>query len=323
MIVLSNGQIEVWLNSQGATIVRLFVRDRNGELQDVVLGHDVHEDYEKYKLYVGAVAGRVCNRIRKGQFDLNGVSYQLPINNGPNSLHGGIRGFSFVNFRPELRENAVIFSRVSPDQEEGYPGTLNVSVEYSLEGSTLNIHYHAETDEDTLVNLTNHAYFNLDGQADYIGDHELTLAAEQFVCVDPDGLATGEIRKTEGTPFDFRNPKKISLAFDDSYDQVRAGSGIDHHFIFSASENQATLYSDQTGIELTLNTTLPGAQIYSANFLQDEPGKNGQTMPYRSGICLETQKMPDDIHINSENPETLLRKGDVFDEKTSFTFKVR
>lgn len=322
-VILKNDELEVWINSKGCTILRLYVKDRDGNSQDVVLGHPEVEDYEKYVLYLGATAGRVCNRIKKGEFELNGTTYHLPINNGPNSLHGGIKGFSFAQFDTELLENGVHFHRVSPDMEEGYPGNLDVTIEFTLADHTLNIHYHAQSDQDTLVNLTNHSYFNLDGEPSYIGDHVLKLACEEFGCVDSDGLATGEIRNVEHTPFDFRDEKKIDEAFDDSYDQVQLGTGIDHHFIFNQDHDQAILFSEKTGIEMSVSTTLPGAQIYSANFLQGEPGKYAKKLPKRSAICIETQNMPDDIHINSENPTTLLRKDNVFDSKTSFTFKVR
>ena len=322
-IVLKNEEMEAWLNSKGATLMRLYVKDRDGKLQDVVLGHENIDEYETYKLYFGATVGRVCNRIKKGEFELNGKSYQLPINNGPNSLHGGIKGFSFVPFKAELKDDRVIFTRTSPDGEEGYPGNLEVKIEYILDGNTLIIHDQAKADEDTLVNLTNHSYFNLDGDAESVADQILRLNADSFVCVDSDGLATGEISEVKDTPFDFTSGKPVKEAYDDSFEQEKLGSGLDHHFIFSQDQNQASLYSEKTGIELIMNTTQNGAQIYSANFLNDEPGKYGKPLKRRSGICFETQKMPDDIHITANHPTTLLRKGDVFDETTSFTFKVK
>lgn len=322
LTVLKNEQLEAWIDSKGCTLTRLLVRRKDGSQTDVVLGHPQHEDYEKYRKYLGATVGRVTNRIGKGTFELNEKTYHLPITNGPNAHHGGINGFSFVVFDAEVNpeKDSVTFSRLSEDGEEGFPGNLQTKVTYSLDKNTLHIDFEAVSDQDTLVNMTNHSYFNLDGKADFVGDHLLQIEADEYVCVDSDGMATGVRKDTTEGLFGFKKAKKIKEALDFEDEQIRLANGLDHHFIFSTDHDQVRLTSEKTGLQLLVDTTLPGAQIYTANYMEGEPGTDGRPIEPRTAVCIECQKMPDDIHINKDHPETLLRKDDVYQERISWTF---
>lgn len=325
IIELENDKMKVVVSNFGGVILSLKVKDRNGLWQDVVLGYESLNDYKHYDKYVGALVGRVANRIRNGEFELNGKTYHTPVNNGPNSNHGGEKGFSFRPFKTLLKDDRVLFSRVSPDGEEGYPGTLHFMAEYVLRDDILILHYTAQSDEDTLLNITHHSYFNLSGYPCAIDDHILSVRADEYGKVDENGLYTGEIASVEGTPFDFRKARTIKTALDaeDTDEQIKLGAGLDHHFFFTADKNQVVLYSPHTGIEMTVSTSMPGAQIYTANYLDGEKGKNGFPLERRDAVCIETQCTPDDIHVNKENPETLLKKGETYDEWTSYRFKTR
>ena len=322
LISMKNDDLEIIVSNYGCTIVKVLMKDKHGHIDDVVLGYDDFASYQTLDAYLGALVGRVANRIGKGQFTLNGQDYHLAINNGPNHLHGGIKGFSYRVFDYEFEnENTIHFHYVSADQEEGYPGTLNLHVRYTLDKDTLTIHYRATTDQDTLINLTNHSYFNLSGKQENIYNHQLTVHASSFACVDQDGLTTGEFREVEGTPFDFRQPTMIGERVDQDYDQLQLGKGFDHPFIFNQKENQVTLEHVSSGRRLTVSTTLPTAQIYTANYLDGRLGKYGQHYNERDAVCIETQNLPDAIHIE-KNPSTILKKGEQYDEITSYRFEV-
>lgn len=321
--ILKNEQMEVWLSNLGASILKLIVSDRNNQPVDVVLGYESLEDYPKYRAYLGAAVGRVANRIKAGQFSISGKDYQLPINNGPNCNHGGTDGFSFRLWNTILQDNAITFTLHSPDMEEGFPGNMDAAVTYTLNGSSLEIHYEAVSDQDTLASFTNHSYFNLSGHPDYIGNHLLSAAAEQFQQIDPDGLVTGRILDVEGTPFDFRTPKPIASALESDHEQIRIGKGLDHSFILKNVTDPIHLYNPDNGIELVVNTTLPQAQFYTANWFDGEPGKTKEPLGQYAGIAIETQNSPDDIHLHADAPRTLLKKGEKLDEKTTFSFTIQ
>lgn len=320
---IENDHIRLTVMDEGATILRLLVKDKDGHWQDVVLGYQSLEDYEKYKCYLGALVGRTANRIRNGRFILNGKAYQLPINNGPNCNHGGEKGLSFREFEGRTEGDRLVFEIISPDGEEGYPGTLRLRAEYILEGDMVRLRYTASSDEDTLLSLTNHSYFNLSGRPCFVGEHVLRLAAGQYGHVDKDGLFTGELEDVAGTPFDFRKGRTVASALDFDNEQIALGNGIDHPFVFDTDHDQAVLYCPETGIEMTMSTTMPAAQIYTANYLSSEADKNGEPLDARSGICIETSYLPDDINLHPETSETILKKGDTWTSETSFRFKTR
>jgi aldose 1-epimerase len=333
--VIQNEKLEVWISSLGATILKLFVKDKNGKKQNVVLAYKDQKDNEEYKGYLGASVGRVANRIQKGHFVLNGKEYQLDINNGPNTLHGGIEGFSFQNFHIAASKNKdeAIFYLLSLDGDQNFPGNMMIQIGFAIKSDRLILHYQAMSDEDTLCNLTNHTYFNLSGKPEYIGKHLLQMDSDYYACSDGDGLVTGEIAACKNTPFDFTEFKKIDEALkQEDYEQIQKGSGIDHPFLFKhagtvsqvlegSAPVQVQLKNEETGLRLSISSSLPQAQVYSGNFLSGEKDLENRPMPKRSGICFETQYMPDDINLNPDS-KTILRKGEAYDEATSYQFTV-
>lgn len=319
---MKNEHLEIVVTNLGCTILKVLMKDKNGNVDDVVLCYDDIIHNGRTGTYFGALVGRIANRIKRGKFTLNDKEYTLAVNNGPNHLHGGIDGFSYKVFDYEIKdENTIEFKYLSKDMEEGYPGNLTIKAIYTLKEDTLNIHYLAECDQDTIINITNHSYFNLAGCKENIYNHVLELKADRFACIDNDGLPNGEIRNVENTPFDFRTPTLIGDRIDLEYDQLKAGSGFDHPFLFNEKENQAILTHEATGRRLTVSTTLPGTQIYTSNFLGGDDGKYGMKYERRSAICIETQNLPDAIHLE-ENPSTILKKGETYDEMTSYKFEV-
>ena len=323
VITLQNEQITVDVTNYGCTIMKILTKDKEGNPTDVVLGYDSPLEYDcRGGEYFGALVGRIANRVGKGQFTLNGETYNVPVNNGPNSLHGGIEGFSYKVFDYEIIEDGVKFHYISKDGEEGYPGTLDLMATYTIKDSALKLHYEATCDKDTIINITNHSYFNLSGCPSNIDSHYLKIKADKMACVDADGMANGTFRDVKDTAFDFTEWTQIKdrIYMDD--DQVECARGFDHPFIFNEETEQVKLFCEQTGIELTVSTSLPQAHIYTANYLEGKPGKNGLPMNERGAVCVETQNMPDSIH-NEENPTVILRKGDKYDEYTEFRFGVR
>jgi aldose 1-epimerase len=316
--------------SYGGIITSLETPDRQGALDDVVLGFDDLEPYLAGTPYFGAIIGRYGNRIAGGRFTLEGETYELATNDGPNHLHGGVRGFDKVVWRGEPFENdstvGVAFTYTSPAGEEGYPGTLNARVTYTLtDRNELVVDYLATTDAPTPVNLTQHSYFNLAGGGSILG-HELMIDASAFTPVDSTLIPTGELRPVEGTPFDFRTPTAIGARIEQEHEQLANGLGYDHNFVLDRSgeglAHAARVVEPTTGRTLDIHTTEPGIQFYSGNFLDGTiTGKDGVVYEHRSGFCLETQHYPDSPNQPSF-PSTVLRPGEEYRSRTIMTFGV-
>lgn len=318
---MKNENLTVKVTNLGCHILSILMKDKNGQEDDVVLGLEEVDDYYRDDKYLGALVGRVANRIGHGSFCLNGKRYELAINSGVNHLHGGQIGFDKKLFDYEIKEDRIIFTYVSPHMEEGYPGTLTLKAEYCLEGDVLTIRYHAVSDQDTICNFTNHSYFNLTGGKTDILTHKLLIEADQILCIDHTGLATGETMDVEGTAFDFRSYHSIGERIGADEEQLKLGGGYDHTFLLNKAENQMELYHEETGRKLSISTTLPGVQLYTANFLSGGlPGKHGENKN-RYAVCLETQMMPNSINIETE-PGVILRKGESFESSTSYKFEI-
>ncbi len=320
MIKLTNGLIEAELLSFGATLRALRVADKNGKMTDVCLGYDSVDEYAGNDGYIGATVGRHANRISGSCFTLNGKKYMLTANEGENQLHGGIEGFSHKCWAFSCTENAVTFSLDSPDGDEGYPGNLKAAVTFSISGSTLRIDYSAVTDADTVVNLTNHAYFNLSGHnSGSIVSHTLSVGSKSYTLCGEGNIPTGDIISTEGTALDYSSERLLA----DSINALSAAAteGLDHNFVLSSSP-AAMLYSCDSGIEMTCKTSLEGVQIYSAGFLTDRAGKEGAVYKKHHGICLETQHFPDAIN-KPDFPSPVLKAGEEYREWTEYSFKIR
>jgi aldose 1-epimerase len=325
----ANG-IELKAIGYGGIITSLKVPDRAGKLDDIVLGFDRLEDYLKDHPFFGAIIGRYGNRIAKGQFTLDGRPYKLATNNGPNHLHGGNKGFDKVlwNAAAVPGKNAVTFTRTSPDGEEGYPGNLRVQVTYTLtDKNELIVDYRATTDQPTVVNLTQHSYFNLAGQGsgDILG-HTLMLNADRYTPVDTTLIPTGERALVAGTPFDFRRPTAIGVRIDQPDPQLKNGLGYDHNWVLNRSggglQLAARVIEPKSGRMMEIRTTEPGIQFYSGNFLDGKlTGKNKAQYKHRTGFCLETQHFPDSPNHPSF-PSTTLRPGSEYRTTTVFTFGV-
>lgn len=321
LIEMKNDDITVVVSNYGCTIIKILMKDKDDNVDDVVLGYDDFSDYQTKDAYLGALVGRTANRIGKGKFSLNGQTYSLPINNGPNCLHGGIRGFSYQIFDYKIVDNSIEFSYLSKDGEEGYPGNLKFKAIYTLDKETLTIQYLATSDKDTIINITNHSYFNLSGAKEDIYNHQLLVHSNKYACIDSDGLPTGKYNEVKGIPFDFNTMTKIGDVIDCDDEQIKLGAGFDHPFIFNQYKDQVELFHETTGRKLTVCTTLPGAQIYTANYLDGRIGKYGINYPRRFAVCIETQNLPDAINIE-EHPTTILKKGETYDETTSYKFEV-
>ena len=329
MFTLRNAHgVEVKATSYGAIITSIVTPDRNGRPGDIVLGFDTIEGYLKDSPYFGAVVGRYGNRIAKGRFTLDGHTYALATNNGPNHLHGGLKGFDKVVWKAELLQGrtGVAFSRLSPDGEEGYPGNLDVRIAYELtDRNELVIDYHATSDKATPVNLTQHSYFNLAGDGDILG-HQLMIAADRYTPVDNTLIPTGDLAPIEGTPFDFRTATAIGARIDQANEQLKNGGGYDHNWVLTrknaSRQLAARVVEPKTGRTLEVSTTEPGVQFYSGNFLDGKVvGKGGRAYQRRSGLCLETQHFPDSPN-QPKFPSTILRPGGAYESQTVFTFGV-
>jgi len=314
----------------GGIITSLRVPDRRGEFQDVVLGYDRLEDYLEETPYFGAIIGRYANRISEGRFALDGKRYELAVNNGKNHLHGGVKGYDKVLWQAKPfvdgDDHGIVFTYLSTDGEEGYPGNLNVQVTYRLTpDNTLVFSYRATTDRATPINLTQHSYFNLAGpSSNSILDHVLVLRANAFTPIDEGLIPTGEIRLVEGTPFDFRTPRAIGTFIDSGGEQLEYGRGYDHNFVLSDTTSvlhqAARVVEPGSGRIMDVYTTEPGIQFYSGNFLDGSLiGKSGRPYEYRSGFCLETQHFPDSPN-QPAFPSTILRPGETFSSQTVYSF---
>ena len=318
----------VTLIDYGATIQSLKVPDCTGKLTDVVLGYDTAAEYEDGDGFLGATIGRVGNRIGGAQFSLNGKTYRLADNDNGNCLHGGVRGFDKCLWKGEavpakagVLEDSVVFTRLSPDGEENFPGNLTVRVTFTLTmDNALRIRYDADTDQDTLVCLTNHAYFNLEGKGSVL-DHLLTVYADRFCENDPHCLPTGKLLPVEGTPFDFRTKKAIGRDIKADDVQLRNGGGYDHCYVLSGLK-AAVLTAPGTGIRMQVFTDLPGMQFYTGNFLPECRGKNGSVINYRYAACFETQLYPNAMNCYGF-PSPVLRAGAHLHSETDYAFRVR
>lgn len=318
------------ITTHGALLTDLRVPDRNGKVDNVVLGFDNLEAYLKGHPFFGATTGRVANRIAKGRFSLDGQQYRLATNNGPNHLHGGIKGFDKVvwHARPiqtkSPTEASIEFTRLSPDGEEGYPGNLAVTVTYTLtDDNELRIDYSARTDKATPVNLTNHSYFNLAGSGD-IKEHELMINADRYTVTDDTLIPTGELASVKATPLDFTKPTAIGARFNQL---TKKPVGYDDNFVLTGGGKSlalaARVYEPKSGRVLEVLTTEPGIQLYTGNFLDGTlSGHNGVVYRQHAGFCLETQHFPDSIN-HPDFPSTVLRPGHVFTSTTVFKFGVR
>jgi len=328
----ANG-MQVKITNYGGIITNIFVPDKNGLLGDVVLGYDNLDDYIKNNPYFGCIVGRYANRIAKGQFTIDSKTYTLAKNNGPNHLHGGIKGFDKVVW--EAREIkgedfvGLALKYLSRDGEEGYPGNLSVKVTYKLTNDNeLRIDYQATTDKKTIVNLTNHSYFNLrDAGASSILDHVLMINADKFTPVDETLIPTGELRSVEGTPFDFRQPHQIGERINADDEQIKFGGGYDHNFVLNGQTGElrlaAKVFEPKTGRVLEVFTTEPGVQFYSGNFLDGTiTGKYGTVYKHRHGFCLETQHYPDSPN-HPDFPSVVLNPGEKYQTSTIFKFSVK
>ena len=308
----------VTLLDYGATVQSLCVPDRDGKNVDVVLGYDTAAEYARHGDYLGATIGRVGNRIGGAAFSLGGQRYELAKNDGPNHLHGGLRGFDKYIWTAEPGEDGLSFSRRSPDGEENYPGNLDLSVRFALDAdNALHIVYDAVCDRDTLLNLTNHSYFNLSGGGSVL-DHLLTVNAERFCEGDGGCLTTGRILSVAGTPFDFRTEKPIGRDIHADAEQLRLAGGYDHNFCLSGPW-AARLRSDESGIEMDVYTFLPGMQLYTSNMLGKRSGKGGAEYGPFSAVCLETQLYPNGMAFWGF-PSPVLPAGQRMHSETVYAF---
>jgi len=329
-ILKNRNGIETAITNYGGIIVTLKTYDARGLLADVALGFETLDGYLRPHPYFGAIIGRYGNRIGKARFTLDGVTYTLAKNDGENSLHGGVEGFDKKLWKARTEagpgSQTLVLSYTSPDGEEGYPGTLQTEVRYTLsDDDSFRIDYLATTDKKTVVNLTNHTYFNLKGQGNGdILDHEIQINASRFTPVDEGLIPTGELRPVEGTPFDFRKPARIGARIDADDEQIRRGRGYDHNFVLDREGEglslAARVIEPSTGRGLEVWTTEPGMQFYTGNFLDGSlVGKGGKAYPRRSGFCLETQHFPDSPN-QPAFPSTVLEPGKEYRSATVWKF---
>ncbi len=329
--LVNDADLEIKITNYGGIIVSILAPDRDGTFTDIVLGFDTLAGYFQPQPYFGALVGRYANRIAQGRFTLNGVDYVLAQNNGSNHLHGGLKGFDKVIWQATPFETAaevgLTLTYQSVAGEEGYPGTLDVQVVYTLTNDqAFKIDYTATTDQDTILNLTNHTYFNLAGAEDVLG-HEVSLNADRFTPVSDVLIPTGELRPVSGTPMDFTQPTAIGARIDQPDEQLKFGGGYDHNWVLNNPDGHltlaATVYEPTTGRVLETYTTQPGVQFYTGNFLDGTlTGKGGQTIHKRAGFCLETQHFPDSPN-QPTFPSTVLKPGETYAQTTIYKFGVR
>ena len=326
---LKSPSVEARITTFGARLVSVKTADRSGKMADVLLGYDTIEGYRvDRKTYFGAIVGRYGNRIAGGKFSLNGKSYQVPQNNNGNSLHGGTEGFDQKVWTAKQVANGVELSLVSPDGEMGFPGNFTAHVTYTLIANALHVDYSATSDKDTVFNLTNHAYFNLngDGAGDILGQ-QIMLNADHYTPVNAALIPTGNMATVAGTPMDFRTPHRIGERINDSFEQITLGGGYDHNWILNGPngvmKTAAVVVDPANGRTLTVTTTQPGVQFYSGNFLDGSfKGKNGVSYAKRTGFCLETQHYPDSPN-HPGFPTSEVKAGQTINSTTVFTFSVQ
>lgn len=329
LFTLKSERLQATITNYGGRVVTLMVPDRTGKPGDIVLGFDTLAGYLNENPYFGALIGRYGNRIGHGKFTLEGHAYKVPINNGENSLHGGIHGFDRKVWKADIAGESLVLTYVSKDGEEGYPGTLTATVKYSLTASELRIDYSATTDKPTVLNLTNHSYFNLAGQGE--GDvlrHEVTILADHFTPVDKGLIPTGELKSVAGTPFDFRTPHKIGERIGSPTDeQIKFGLGYDHNWVLTGGSATlrvaAKVHDAGSGRVLEVLTTEPGLQFYTGNFLDGKLiGKGGKAYKQRYAFCMETQHFPDSPN-HPAFPSTELKPGQKYQSTTVFRFSAK
>ena len=328
-VLNNNNGMEVCVTNFGARIVSVLVPDRDGIMRDVVLGFDNIKDYQNVKSDFGASIGRYANRINQGNITIDGEIIQLPQNNYGHCLHGGPNGWQYKVYKPvEVTRNSISFSLFSPDGDENFPGNVNAKVSYTLtDDNAIRIEYIATTDAKTVINMTNHSYFNLSGNPSNPAiDHILYLNATNFTPVDSTFMTTGEIAAVEGTPMDFTTPKAIGQDIENPYQQLRNGKGYDHNWVLDTKGNvnelAAKLSCPSTGIAVEVYTNEPGIQIYTGNFLKGNVvGKNGVAYPCRASVCLETQHFPDSPN-KPQWPSVLLEPGQKYYSECIYKFVV-
>ena len=328
-VLNNNNGMEVCVTNFGARIVSVLVPDRDGIMRDVVLGFDNIKDYQNVKSDFGASIGRYANRINQGRITIDGETIQLPQNNYGHCLHGGPNGWQYKVYKPvEVTRNSISFSLFSPDGDENFPGNVNAKVSYTLtDDNAIRIQYSATADAKTVINMTNHSYFNLSGNPSNPAiDHVLYLNATNFTPVDSTFMTTGEIAVVEGTPMDFTTPKAIGQDIENPYQQLRNGKGYDHNWVLDTKGNvnelAAKLSCPSTGIAVEVYTNEPGIQIYTGNFLKGNiVGKNGVAYPCRASVCLETQHFPDSPN-KPQWPSVLLEPGQKYYSECIYKFVV-
>lgn len=329
LVTLRNNKgVTAQITNYGAIIVSILVPDREGTLADVVQGYDTIDEYINGNgPYMGAICGRCANRIANGKFNLSGIEYKLAVNNGPNHLHGGIKGFDKIVWDITSSSSSELqLNYLSPDGEEGYPGNLSVRVTYRLTNDNeLIINYMAETDKATVVNLAGHSYFNLSGEGSgSVYDHELMINADFFTPTDETSVPTGEILSVKGTPMDFTEFRKIGLAIDGDYEQLRYGAGYDQNWVLNHRQGTtglaATAFDPVSGRVMDVYTTQPGVQLYTANWIDNEPGKGGKKYGRRWAFCLETQHFPDAVN-KPHFPSAILNPGDKYKHSCIYKFR--
>jgi aldose 1-epimerase len=326
---LSDNDLKVRITTFGARVVSIEAPDRKGKMGDVVLGYDNVAAYEADKsTYFGAIVGRYGNRIAKGTFTIDGTAYHVPLNNNGNALHGGPGGFSTKVWVGRELFDGVEMTLVSPDGDMGFPGAVTLKVNYSLQHSSLHINYIATTTKPTVVNVTNHSYFNLagDGKGTVL-DEVLTIPADRYTPVDSGLIPTGVLAPVAGTPFDFTKPTAIGARIGMANDQLKIAGGYDHNWVLNGTgaglHVAAEVYDPGSGRTLTVSTTEPGVQFYSGNFLDGtKTGKFGAAYPQHAGLCLETQHFPDSPN-EAKFPSTLLKPGQTLRSVTVFAFGVK
>ena len=320
--------MEVQVSDFGATLVNVTVLDQDKNPVEVVLGYEDAAGYENGTAAIGAIVGRNANRIGGACVTINGIDYKLAENDGKNNLHSGPDVYQKRMWRVvENGDDHVTFLLHSPDGDQGYPGALVMKVTYSLdEENTLMIHYEAEPDQDTIINMTNHSYFNLNGhKSGDVLNHTLWLNADAFTPADATSIPTGEIRSVEGTPMDFRIDKTIGKDIEADYEPLVFGKGYDHNWVLKNEgefDKVAEVAGDESGIHMSVLTDLPGVQIYTANFLDGVKGRDGAVYEMRDAICLETQYYPDAIH-HENFPGPICKKGEKYDTRTAYRFRVK
>jgi aldose 1-epimerase len=328
VITIQNGNVKAVFAAESARIMSLQVPDKEGKPTDVVIGFETPGEFAgSTEPYFGATIGRYGNRIAKGKFTIDGQTYQVPVNNGQNALHGGPKGFQNQQWEATQPDSkTVVFKRISKDGEEGFPGNLNTSVTYTITDSNeLKIEYEATTDKPTVVNLTNHAFFNLNGEGSgTILNHVLQINADKYTPVDSTLIPTGKLVSVKGTPFDFTKPEVIGKRIEQKNEQLKNGLGYDHNYVLNGTgyKKAATVVGDKSGIVMDVYTEEPGLQFYSGNFMQSKNKLRKGNDDFRTAFCLETQHFPDSPNQPSF-PSTVLKPGEKYHTVTAYKFSVR